>query len=197
VDCAVDGCVSKHKARGWCEAHYQRWRRYGSPTGSAVRTDPLKRFWDKVNKDGPVHPRLSTQCWMWTGSCSGSYGVILVRGKYIRAHRFSYSQVASLSEDEEIDHICHNVLCVNPDHLRPCTRKQNAENRSGLQRNNVSGVQGVRWDSSRNLWVAVVQHYGRRHFVGRFKSLEFAERAVLETRNKLFTFNDRDREPVA
>lgn len=30
--CAVEGCEGRVKARGWCDAHYQRWRRFGDPT---------------------------------------------------------------------------------------------------------------------------------------------------------------------
>src|SRR3990167_1698830 len=29
--CSVDGCVGKHRSRGWCRAHYGRWLRYGDP----------------------------------------------------------------------------------------------------------------------------------------------------------------------
>ena len=27
--CMAAGCTKKHFARGWCEAHYQRWHRHG------------------------------------------------------------------------------------------------------------------------------------------------------------------------
>lgn len=29
--CSVAGCERVHLARGWCDAHYQRWERYGDP----------------------------------------------------------------------------------------------------------------------------------------------------------------------
>lgn len=31
--CDVDGCTVQARARGWCGAHYERWRRHGDPTG--------------------------------------------------------------------------------------------------------------------------------------------------------------------
>lgn len=41
--CAIDGCGLKFHARGWCRAHYTRWRRYGNPVTSegvtAIRPD--------------------------------------------------------------------------------------------------------------------------------------------------------------
>lgn len=30
-DCAIEGCGALAKTRGWCGAHYQRWRRFGDP----------------------------------------------------------------------------------------------------------------------------------------------------------------------
>lgn len=30
--CTIDGCVRPQKSRGWCQAHYERWRRHGDPT---------------------------------------------------------------------------------------------------------------------------------------------------------------------
>lgn len=32
VRCVIEGCEGSVVARGWCEAHYDRWRRYGDPT---------------------------------------------------------------------------------------------------------------------------------------------------------------------
>lgn len=36
--CSIDGCSTAVTARGWCEPHYRRWRRHGSPLGG--RTAP-------------------------------------------------------------------------------------------------------------------------------------------------------------
>lgn len=29
--CSVDGCNNKHKGHGYCDKHYQRYKRYGNP----------------------------------------------------------------------------------------------------------------------------------------------------------------------
>lgn len=31
--CAIDGCLGRHYARGWCQSHYGRWQRHGDPLG--------------------------------------------------------------------------------------------------------------------------------------------------------------------
>jgi hypothetical protein len=37
VTCTVEGCDRDSRARGWCQRHWQRWRRTGNPTGSIPR----------------------------------------------------------------------------------------------------------------------------------------------------------------
>jgi hypothetical protein len=32
-ECDVDGCDRPVHTRGWCAAHYSRWKRHGSPLG--------------------------------------------------------------------------------------------------------------------------------------------------------------------
>lgn len=29
--CSIEGCESLQKARGWCNSHWKRWKRYGAP----------------------------------------------------------------------------------------------------------------------------------------------------------------------
>lgn len=40
--CAVEGCEKLARTRGWCSAHYERWRRNGNPgpAGDARRRPP-------------------------------------------------------------------------------------------------------------------------------------------------------------
>jgi hypothetical protein len=93
----------------------------------------------------------------------------------------------------QVDHACHNRACVNPDHLRLASPKQNQENRRGAASSNrSSGVRGVTY--GRGKWIASVQHNGKRYNCGGFSSVEEAEAAVVAKRLELFTHNIVDRE---
>lgn len=90
------------------------------PGRHPVRTVPAFR-WVEVDA-GYLSP-----CWLWTGKQhKKGYGLIQVRGKRQRAHRYVYEQlVGPIPEGLEIDHLCRNKPCVNPDHLEPVTLREN------------------------------------------------------------------------
>lgn len=187
--CSIEGCTKPVLARGWCGAHWARWKRNGTPGTTLVRSDDIDvRFWEKVLK--------TEGCWVWQGSKSEGYGKFSLNNRPVWAHRVAYErEVGPIPDGLTIDHICRNRACVRPDHLRAVTQKQNNENHSGkaLPNNRTSGIRGVSWSSSRNKWSAIVWHQGRQNYFGYFDNLEDAAIAVREGRNKLFTHNDADR----
>lgn len=98
-------------------------RVYGPPRAAA----PLfERFVTKfrVSESG---------CWEWTGGkCGNGYGNMFLRKesdgrtKRIYAHRVSYEHfVGPIPDGLELDHLCRNRGCVNPEHLEPVTRGEN------------------------------------------------------------------------
>jgi hypothetical protein len=145
-----------------------------------------ERFWSHVDQTG--------DCWLWLAATRNGYGQFHPHGdRTAPAHRFAYELVRGpIPEGRQLDHrhTCPKH-CVNPWHLRPATKKQNAENLAGLLANNTSGVRGVWWAAGR--WRASVTHHGRAVHVGRFDTIEEAEAAVIAKRNELFTHNDVDR----
>lgn len=152
--------------------------------------DPSARFWPKVEK--------TDTCWNWTAFCNAyGYGQFGLGGRgegLILAHRYAWMEAHGTVPDSPLDHICHNRRCVNPDHLRVVTSKQNSENVRGDDRaNNKSGYRGVSWDKERSKWRATLTHNLKHIMVGRYDTVEEANAAIVAKRIELFTHNDMDR----
>lgn len=65
-------------------------------------------------------------CWVWQGTPSGDYGMTTHQGGQIRVHRLAYTlAVGPVPEGLEIDHMCRNTKCWNPEHLEPVTTAEN------------------------------------------------------------------------
>lgn len=84
--------------------------------------DVLARFLKKV-----VHSVNSAGCSRWVGAITGGgYGHLGVDGKFPKAHRLSYEHyVGPIPDGLDLDHLCRNRWCVNPDHLEPVSRREN------------------------------------------------------------------------
>lgn len=66
-------------------------------------------------------------CWEWT-ACRNreGYGRVTVEGVSQYAHRLLWLMfVGEIPEGLDLDHLCRNRGCVNPDHLQPVTRSVN------------------------------------------------------------------------
>lgn len=82
---------------------------------------PIKRFMAKVKK-------LDNGCWFWTAYKDKlGYGRFLrATGKNMLAHRWSYLNLKGIiKEGLELDHLCRNPSCVNPDHLEAVSHQEN------------------------------------------------------------------------
>src|SRR5262245_22873769 len=72
---------------------------------------------------------LPSGCWQWTGSLRRD-GYARLCGdegsRAIYAHRLSYERfIGPVPEDRELDHLCRNRGCVNPEHLEVVDRATN------------------------------------------------------------------------
>lgn len=85
------------------------------------RETRLRKFMDKVSVD------KETGCMLWTGSMlQNGYGQVGWKGKLWVAHRAFW--IFSGREDPgalDLDHLCRNRRCINPDHLEMVTRSEN------------------------------------------------------------------------
>jgi len=69
-------------------------------------------------------------CWVWQGnSTQDGYGRMSFRqdGESY-THRFSYqAHKGPIPDGKEIDHLCRNRTCCNPDHLEAVTHRENTQ----------------------------------------------------------------------
>lgn len=72
-------------------------------------------------------PEPNSGCWLWLGDVAPhGYGRIMINGKRIGAHRYSYQLYkGAIPDDFQIDHLCRVRSCVNPDHLEAVTGRIN------------------------------------------------------------------------
>lgn len=124
--CSIDGCDKPVKARGWCNAHYQRHAKYGDPeAGRALNDAPLK-FLLSIDLDKEI-----MDCIIWPYALTrGGYGQFKNRGEKQAPHRFMCERMhgPAPSGEHHAAHSCGNGRggCVNPFHLEWKTPKENA-----------------------------------------------------------------------
>lgn len=89
----------------------------------------MKRFWDKVDKRGGIHPVLRSHCWVWIASVrKDGYGEFRYGGRAEVAHRVSYTlEHGAIPDGLDTDHLCRNRSCVRPSHLQAVTHKVNVQ----------------------------------------------------------------------
>ena len=131
-----------------CFSHFDAWKnhyykcRCVCGTEVAKRDTELKsgkfftcgamwcRFWEKVDKNGPVpaHKPELGPCWVWTGATNGGYGILKVPGekRVVRAHIFSWKQEnGPVPEGLFVLHHCDQRPCIRIPHLFMGTNQDN------------------------------------------------------------------------
>lgn len=128
--CTIDGCDHEHYGRGYCEAHYKRWRRWGDPLkGKPVR--PRRPGDRECTVEGCTRKHLAKgYCsphyyrWMtygdpnvvrkehrgeWRTADGYRYRFVRTQGKRVRIfeHRYAMEQALGrpLLPHEEVHHI--------------------------------------------------------------------------------------------
>lgn len=113
---------------------------------------PEDYFWAYVS------PR--DDCWEWQGLLFDSgYPRMwdISARRSIRAHRWSYENVKKLRipDGYQIDHLCRNIRCVNPEHLEAVTARTNIMRSEGVAATNSQKTKcdkGHPYDEANTYW---------------------------------------------
>lgn len=120
--CTIDGCDHALYRVGLCRGHYARRAKYGDDFDRA----PIfqwgsysERIFGRIDASGP--------CWEWLGFRNDrGYGVMTFQRVSRYVHRRVWELlVGPVPQGLELDHLCRNHACCNPDHLEPVTHAEN------------------------------------------------------------------------
>lgn len=84
-----------------------------------MRVSIEERFFSKVKK--------TAGCWEWLGAKSSGYGSFALKsGQTIAAYRWSFEFIKGpVPHGLQLDHLCRNRGCVNPEHLEIVSQRTN------------------------------------------------------------------------
>jgi hypothetical protein len=78
-------------------------------------------------------------CWEWTAHLNyKGYGKVSLHGACKSVHRVMYQLlVGPIPDGLDLDHLCRNRACGNPDHLEPVPKRTNILRGQGLAAKNA------------------------------------------------------------
>jgi hypothetical protein len=80
---------------------------------------------DRIRRNVEIDPE--TGCWNWQLCLKeNGYGRVNVGGKLWHSHRLAYEAfIGEIPDGLDLDHLCRNRACCNPEHLEPVTAREN------------------------------------------------------------------------
>lgn len=118
--CAHPGCEKNSRLHGLCEHHdYER-------RSDLIKPDRKRSIHGSIEER--LFPRIEVgDCWVWLGNRERhGYGMVTINNKGRLVHRVLWEHlVGAIPSGLELDHLCRNPSCCNPDHLEPVTHAEN------------------------------------------------------------------------
>lgn len=133
--CSVEGCGRKYKALGYCEMHYLRNRRHGSPY-KVIKPKRKRPLEYRIDENG---------CHICTSHATAPDGYVRVErdGVTYNAHRFVYMERhGTIPNTLVVRHKCDVRNCINVDHLELGTHKDNSQDMVDRNRHHYGEING-------------------------------------------------------
>lgn len=113
--CSVADCSRPHFAKGFCNPHHLRNKRYGDPLTQRRASPGAWRAWlDQMLISGS-----SVECWLWPFGTRNGYACARIDGHCQKVHRYVIEVVTGhpIPKDLLACHRCDVPICVNPHHI--------------------------------------------------------------------------------
>lgn len=150
--------------------------------GAKMKRIPLTHGKFALVDDGD-YEWLSQYNWHYKTSKGMCKTETMINGKKISMHRL----ILGLSHGDGIltDHINHNGIDNQRNNIRPCTSRQNQQNRKPYK-NKSSKYKGVSWYKQTKKWKPSIKSEHGYRYLGYYKSEIEAARAYDEAAKELF-----------
>jgi hypothetical protein len=121
--------------------------------------------------------------------CADAYGYVVIRVDKVlhKAHRLAWLYVHGVWPDKNIDHVNQTPGDNRIANLRKADQHENNQNRR-LQRNSQSGVTGVSWNKTHNMWQARIHTRKKCVSLGFHKTKDAAILARAAAERELYPF---------
>jgi len=181
--CSVEWCTNKHEAKGFCEKHYLRYKKYGNPLYCKVKI--RKNGCKSYTKNGISYIELTQGKWakcspedleyllQWTWHThyiqnkNYFYPATKNKGRHITMGRaIARRKFGSIPNGKEAEHEDTNPLNNQRSNIRIGTHAQNNYNKK-KRRDSSNKYKGVHLRKDRNLYRARIKKNGKqsdRHF---------------------------------
>lgn len=142
------------------------------------------------------------ECWEWAGPVTGrsrNRPRFDYLGDHASGHRYAYTYfVGEIPDGMELDHLCHNSMCVNPNHLEHVTPEENKRRHKAWLRETITHCPYGHPYSGDNLGTSGKMRYCKTcaRAANRQRSLGISREEALERDAELTAYYAEKRTPA-